>query len=75
MMWSDPLPLTCWRVCTYGRDGRQCTHHDRPAGRGAPFVTVEQARAPGAFCGPEAHRMEFPEHATEQAPAPRAAHG
>lgn len=79
-MWADPLPLTCWRVCKHGAPlasctgaGGVCAHPDM---RAVPVQrTIEQARALGAFCGPEASRMEFKPHATEQAPADPAAHG
>lgn len=51
------LPLRGCVLCEHGRgpaEARRCGHPE------APDAPVDQVRAAGGACGPEAHLMHFP---------------
>lgn len=65
MILFTPLPPRCAAACVFATPGddpddittARCWHPETTRGKGP--VPVVEARAIGAFCGPEAHRMEF----------------
>lgn len=64
IIWFQPLPYRCAVACAFGIVNDlanpatwRCLHPDHRKG-GAP-ITLDEARASGAACGPEAALLTF----------------